>query len=371
MSNLAHDLDELFDAQVDVENSRGYDDEPMGSDLAELVGRLTPSPAADPDFGKTPRQIEREAEAEREENPAVKGAGILELFGEDHGLSDAQRGDLASERALAEELVEQQEQQVLQEALADPESYELEYLPELVEHAQQEVEHAQQTLVQLQDTFRQQSAQLDQQMHQATVARATAAQAFAAAQQAGDQEAMQRAYLATQQLDQAAAQLDQARQQQAQIGELAHFAIEDENAFRARQPDYSGAYQFIDQQLDQLARDRYPGTPPKMHEQLKNYVRLRFIDCCRQNGISVAEAIYSKAKELGYQPIAPTRAVKKVSRQPEATASVQTDPQQAPATSQAPMPTLEEVARMDPDQFERFWSQLDKRSRNADMPRGW
>lgn len=372
MSDLAHDLDEILDAQVDIESSRGYDPEPMGSDLAELVGRLTPSPAADPDWGKTPLQIEREAEAEQEENPPVQGIGILEFpesFGDGQGLTDAQLGDMASERARAAEIAEQQEQAVLQEALANPEEFDFEYLPELTKHAQQEVEHAQQTLAQWQDASRQQAVQIDQQMHQAMSTRATIDHAMAAAQAAGDQEGMKKAYQAAAELDQHTAQLASARQQQALIGELAHFAIEDENAFRIRQPDYSGAYQFIDQQFDQMAREKYPNVTREQHEYVKGRVRLMFIDRCRQNGISVAEAIYSKAKELGYQPIAPTRAVRKASGQPDATASVQTAPQQAPAASPAPMPTLDEVARMDADQFERFWVQLAKR--NAQMPRGW
>lgn len=366
--NYARDIDDLLDAQVDVEDSRGYDEPDMPSDVAELVGRLTPSPAADPDFGKSPLQIEREAEAEQDANPPAKGAGILELFGEDHGLSDAQRGDLASERARAEELVEQQEQQVLQEALANPADYEFEYLPELVEHAQAEAEKAQQTLVQLQDTFRQQSAQIDQQLHQAMTARATIEHAYAAAQQAGDQEAMQRAYQAAQQIDQHTAQLDQARQQQAHVGELAHFAIEDENAFRSKQPCYDAAYAFIDQQFDQMAREKYPSATPELHARVKDHVRLMFIDQCRNSGISVAQALFDKAVELGYKPVAPSRAVRKASRQPDATASVQTAPQQAPAASQAPI-TLAQVAQMDADQFERYWVQLAKRS--TQMPRGW
>lgn len=363
MSNAA--LEQMLDdlpVGTDVESSRGYDEPDMPSDVAEVVGRLTPSPASDPDWGKSPRQIEREAEAQREEaGGEAKGCGLLELFGTE-GLSDAQLGDMHAEEAYRQELAEEAAAKAEAEARAAQEPAVDEYAAELVQEAAQHSDYAADAVQKAEAATRDELGRIDQISVQLQQQFAAVEQAFAAAQQAGDQEGMLRAQQYAAQLQQQHAQVDQYRQQREQEAAVLGYVHQSEASFRQHQPGYDGAYHFMIEQLDALQRQKYPNAAPEQHAQIKRVVQMQFAERCRRSGIDMAEAIYLKACELGYQAPQPVR---------KAAPPAQVQPQHPVQQSVQPraMPSLAQIAEMDAGQFEQFWSQFERAG--TVMPREW
>lgn len=303
MSEYAQALDDLLDAQVDIEDSRGYDDEPMGSDIAELVGRLTPSPADDPDWGKTPRQVEREAEAEAEQAGGdVRGVGILELFGAEHGLSDAQRGDLESERARAEELAAEAEAQQLQD---NP--VEFEYPAEMVQAAEANSTYAQQVAQDVDQHVHNELSVIAAKKAQIAQQRAQVEQAYAAAQQAGDQARMQQCQQAAVELQQQHELAERYAAHQQDTAAAIRYAAEHETAFRATHPDYDAAEAFIARAVDHIAAQQFGHLTAEQRQEVVRVAKINFTNSCRANGINPAQAIFDKAIEVGYQPVQATR----------------------------------------------------------------
>lgn len=354
-------VDDMFSARTEPEDTRGYDEPDMPSDVAEVVGRLTPSPGADPDFGKSPRQIEREAEQQREEaGGEAKGCSLMELFGTE-GLSDAQLGDLESERAYRQELAEEAAAKAEAEARIEADPEHLEFDANLYQQAEQrnagrDDEHRQvaATTDATLDRLNQDLAWCQQRAEQN-------AAIYAQAEQAGDQARMQQCMQAAAEIQQRYAQAEQQRVNHEHGREVVAYVHQSESAFRQRRPDYDQAFSFIEGKLDELARQKYPDTTPEQHTYIKNVVQAQFADKCHRHGIDMAEAIYSKACELGYQSAG----------RPRASAPAQGQPQQPVQQSVQPMamPSLAQIAEMDAGQFERFWSQFEHAG--TVMPRGW
>lgn len=357
MSNFGSEaIDEFVDrmfAEPDADAPGGadaYDErDSTPSDLSEVVGRLAPSAGADPNFGKSPRQIEKEQEAQKEEaGPDAKGSSLLELFGTE-GLSDAQLGDMESERAYQAELAEEAE---AQELAANPDAFE--FPADLVQQAEQHNDYATQVTQRAESSLRDELANIEQAKAGLRQQYAQVEQAYAAAQQAGDQARMQ-------QCQQAAAELQRnhdvaeryAAYRQTEV-EATNHALQSETAFRKQHADYDAAFNVVLRAVNQLAEQQYPQLSPEQRAQVIRAAQVKFIRDCQTNGIDMAEAIYQKAVEVGYQPAKPTRK-----------AQAPAQPVQQPKAR----PTLAQISGLSDSDFELFWAEFSRN--NVVMPGGW
>ena len=101
-------------------------------------------------------------------------------------------------------------------------------------------------------------------------------------------------------------------QQQAQQQAVVHFQREvatitpvvaqAENEFREANPDYDAALNYVQQNVDQSLRAKYPGASESDMQTLRAVALVEFSKGCVSRGINPAEHIYGRAQELGFTP---------------------------------------------------------------------
>lgn len=102
-------------------------------------------------------------------------------------------------------------------------------------------------------------------------------------------------------------QNQQAQQQaaarfQQEVATVAPVVAQAENAFREANPDYDEACNFVQQNVEQSLRARYPGASESDMQTLRTVALVQFNGECLRRGINPAEHVYGRAQELGFTP---------------------------------------------------------------------
>lgn len=158
-------------------------------------------------------------------------------------------------------------------------------------------------------------------------------------------------------------------QQQQQMHNLVNTARAAEDAFRAQAQDYSDVTNAFTQQ--EIARYKAFGFNEQQARDQVSRDFLALTQYATQNGRNPAEMLYNAAKQL-QAPVAPAQA-QNAPQAPARAPNGQFVPKQAPTTlattpgaPKAPDEsgdlTLEKIASMDDQSFDKFWKQLERGS---------
>lgn len=159
-----------------------------------------------------------------------------------------------------------------------------------------------------------------------------------------------------QQRQQTTAQMQQFQQLQAGVSQM-------EAEFAKATPDYHDAVGFMYANVAKMAEAM--GYPPQQIQQTISQMAMDISVRALQQGKNPAQAAYEAARGMGYTGAKPPE-------QPP-TGGEQTPRPQAPTSlssvagkrsSPGGMPSLDTISKMEPDEFDKFWAELEKTARH-------
>ncbi|WP_053122341.1 hypothetical protein [Pseudomonas sp. P1.31] len=144
-------------------------------------------------------------------------------------------------------------------------------------------------------------------------------------------------------------------QLQREVDAMAPVLVEVESSFMAKHPDYTEAFNHVQQDVEAKLRQMHPQADPAQFGLLRSAALVAFTKQCQANGVNPCEHIYQRAQQMGFK--AASRAPR---REPPTSLSNAHGSARAPDEKSGV--SASEISSMSEAEFDKFWAGMKRGS---------